>query len=508
MTFGNLPKSANEFIERYSAGERNFSKIKLIGANLSGKMLSGAILRAADLQDVDLSKADLSGANLSGIPLKLTQEEADDLGDPSRAKQEFKESDFQSEDDWLECGLAGRSGSNLSKANLRQTNLSGADLRKANLSGADLTGANLTNAKLTGADLRPFSGDYDKKGTALRNVNLNGAVIRKIRGWGIDISHAQINEITQLDNDLSLVHQIINKGLGVSGSFVRADLRRVNLEGANLSNADLTDANLMSAFLEGANLRGADLSGAELNHANLSNADLVGANLRTAKNLKPEKLKGIKFDEKTRFPKYIDISQLNKSSPYTSTESNKTIPLTSSKFAEIKHPLLPISKIRLHIDDIDSFAKVRDISCDSISHLLKPNGYLDISEEKIQIGLEKILNEPFHKKDWGGEYNDLYTSNLVFNGTRISTAFLLKGNGLKPICMEIKHCGKNGDQIRRLFESPAELFIIQFVGNISEAVVKEVEEKVELRKYKGKQAYYCILNGQDTARLLCAYGLL
>jgi len=37
------------------------------------------------------------------------------------------------------------------------------------------------------------------------------------------------------------------------------------------------------------------------------------------------------------------------------------------------------------------------------------NGRIELPEENIQIGLEEILNIPFHKKDWDGEQNDLYT---------------------------------------------------------------------------------------------------
>jgi len=168
---------------------------------------------------------------------------------------------------------------------------------------------------------------------------------------------------------------------------------------------------------------------------------------------------------------------------------------------------LPITT-RLYIEDIDSFAKARDVNPAVISHLLQPGGYLDIAEDVVQIGLEKILNEPFHKKDWGGEDNDLYTSNVIVNGIRRATAFLLKGNGLRVNSMEIKHCGKNGDQLLRLFDSLAELFVVQFVGNVSEAVIKDVEGKADQLRAKGKPACYCIINGQDTARLLHAYSLL
>ena len=132
--------------------------------------------------------------------------------------------------------------------------------------------------------------------------------------------------------------------------------------------------------------------------------------------------------------------------------------------------------------------------------------YFDRAEDDVQLAFEQILNVTFHKKDWGGEYNDLYSTNVVVNGTRRATAFLLKGNGLRKQTMEIRDCGKNGDQIIRLFESPAQLFIVQFVGEVSEAVIKDVEGKIIERKGKGQDACFCIINGQDTARLFRAYG--
>ncbi len=94
------------------------------------------------------------------------------------------------------------------------------------------------------------------------------------------------------------------------------------------------------------------------------------------------------------------------------------------------------------------------------------------------------------------------------NGLRTPTAFMLKGNGLRVQTMEVKHCGKNGDQVMRLFQSPATLFIIQFVGNISEALIHHAESEVAHLKLAGREAYFVILDGQDTARLMHAYGKL
>jgi hypothetical protein len=167
---------------------------------------------------------------------------------------------------------------------------------------------------------------------------------------------------------------------------------------------------------------------------------------------------------------------------------------------------LPLD-VRLYVEDIDSFRKVRDINPATVIDLLS-DGYFDRSEDFVQTALERILSVPFHKKDWGGEQNDLYTTNLLVNGARHETAFILKGNGLSNRTMEIKHCGQNGDQLLRLCNSPARLFVVQFVGRISEAVVSDIDGKVRHARTQGRNACYCTMDGQDTARVLRAYGEL
>jgi hypothetical protein len=164
---------------------------------------------------------------------------------------------------------------------------------------------------------------------------------------------------------------------------------------------------------------------------------------------------------------------------------------------------LPLDS-RLYVEDIDSFRKVRDVNPATVLDVLK-NGYLDQSEDSIQTALERILSVPMHKKDWGGEQNDLYTANLLVGGRRHETAFLLKGHGLRNATLEIRHCGTNGDQLLRLCASPARLFVVQFVGMISEAVIADLDGKVRQARAQGKEAWYCIMDGQDTARVLRAY---
>jgi hypothetical protein len=99
----------SELMDRYAAGERDFRRANLWGADLSGANLRGADLREANLRLAYLREANLSGANL-----------------------------------W---------GANLWGANLRGADLTGADLWRAYLWEADLNEANLTGANLRGADL-------------------------------------------------------------------------------------------------------------------------------------------------------------------------------------------------------------------------------------------------------------------------------------------------------------------------------------------------------------------
>ena len=116
-------------IERYAAGERDFSRADLSGADLRGAYLSGADLSRADLSRADLSRADLSRADLSGADLRGAYLSGADLSraDLSRA----------------DLSRAYLRGANLSRADLSRADLSGADLSRAYLRGANLIGANL-----------------------------------------------------------------------------------------------------------------------------------------------------------------------------------------------------------------------------------------------------------------------------------------------------------------------------------------------------------------------------
>jgi len=171
--------------------------------------------------------------------------------------------------------------------------------------------------------------------------------------------------------------------------------------------------------------------------------------------------------------------------------------LSLTQFPSFQESVLSIS-----VDEIDSFNKVKALSASKIQDLVP----LSHPENQIQSWFEEIIGEPEHKKDWGGEISDLFTTRLLINGIRRNSAFLLKGPGKKIRNLKISDCGKNGDQIQRLFRSPAEVFVIQFIGPITEAVIEEAKSKTLLLRHEGIDAQFCIIDGYDTARILKVYG--
>lgn len=62
--------------------------------------------------------------------------------------------------------------------------------------------------------------------------------------------------------------------------------------------------------------------------------------------------------------------------------------------------------------------------------------------------------------------------------------------------------GARGDQVQRLFQSPAELFIVQFNGKIGGRLIQHIKQEAQVTG----AAMFCIIDGTDTARLLKAYG--
>jgi hypothetical protein len=132
-------------------------------------------------------------------------------------------------------------------------------------------------------------------------------------------------------------------------------------------------------------------------------------------------------------------------------------------------------------------------------------GFIRIKEKEFKSGVQKILGQPGKFQDWGGEKNDLLTTRLYFGGKRIAAAFAFKGRGMTGELTPAK-MGANGDQIQRLFESAAQLFILQYWAAINERVREQIRAFATITSLqRGEKIYYCLIDGVDTARLIQAY---
>jgi len=168
------------------------------------------------------------------------------------------------------------------------------------------------------------------------------------------------------------------------------------------------------------------------------------------------------------------------------------------KIGNIKLPTKSFAAKQITIDDIDSFKRVRNVRGAASS-------LPDISETKFKNGVRDIIGETATFKDWGGEKSDLMSTRLRLNGKRRAAAFAFKGPGQKGVLVPAK-MGKNGDQCQRLFQESAEVFVIQHWREIATSVHELVATFAKVKSIaEGKTIYYCIIDGQDSGRLVRAY---
>lgn len=162
----------------------------------------------------------------------------------------------------------------------------------------------------------------------------------------------------------------------------------------------------------------------------------------------------------------------------------------------IRVPGLKVRALEVTCDDFDEFAKVRKIRSGTKS---------SITEDQLKDGIKRLIGETGRFKDWPGEKSDLWSSKFRIKGQRRRVAIQLKGPGMNGILTPAK-LGKNGDQIQRLFESTADVHMIQYHGQISETVLQQMQAFAQIKSIKeSRLIWYGLIDGDDTNRLLTAY---
>jgi len=152
----------------------------------------------------------------------------------------------------------------------------------------------------------------------------------------------------------------------------------------------------------------------------------------------------------------------------------------------------------IRADDIKEFSKSRKIN--SIDGLKTAR----LSEANTKAGFLKLLGETKSPKDWGGEINDIFTDRVTLFGKKRRAAFALKGPAQKGALVPGK-MGKNGDQIQRLFDTPASIFFVQYEGEVKESVYKLMEELSKARAITGGEIFWGVIDDDATKRLRKAY---
>jgi hypothetical protein len=228
--------------------------------------------------------------------------------------------------------------------------------------------------------------------------------------------------------------------------------------------------------------------------------------LREGKKLASEdivKQQGRKLNGDTAYEK-LDFYTKNKAKIISLVKDKKKL----EKFPTKDNPQLRVQTInvrlpkkfvnikQISIDDIDSFSKVKKVKSGEIA----PH-----YEKDVKDLIKSILGELGKFTDWGGEPNDLYSSRMKFGKKRVSVAFALKGRGTSGI-LTTKKMGKNGDQLQRLFKSPASIFLVQYNSQIGESVIDQMKSLAEAKSaIEMTTVYFGVIDGNDTSRLIKAY---
>jgi uncharacterized protein YjbI with pentapeptide repeats len=255
---------ANEIIEQYQRGRRDFSSENLSGQEffasaladshpeffrsklselyatgapvahraIRGPALDGASFRSAVMVDCGLTRASLLGADLSSADGRFSK---------------------------------------LGRANLRNANLEGADLRHANLNSCDLTGANLAGARLDHASMeRAVLDGADLTNASLSGAQLRHCILRRLNVRGASLDHvsfegSRIEDSCVDESDLRFA------------SFVGTKVDRTKFASCSFS-----DAHVRAAYVRHSEFVSCNFSRAHLTQANFENCDLVDVRFSSA----------------------------------------------------------------------------------------------------------------------------------------------------------------------------------------------------------------------------------
>lgn len=203
---------------------------------------------------------------------------------------------------------------------------------------------------------------------------------------------------------------------------------------------------------------------------------------------------------KTAYEKIRFFSKNKKKIINGVTNPKKIEEVSTQKKDIVKIYVRPQTKQKINlitVDDIESFKLVKKIP--NVQPLIK-----NLLESKIKKGFKNIIGETGNFKDWGGEKNDLYSTKIKIKSKRLPTAIAFKGKGTKGK-LTLEKMGKRADQVERLFQSPAQVFLIVYNGQIDQIILSHMQAFSLTKAIAGYEIYYGVVDGDDLNRLIRAY---
>lgn len=170
---------------------------------------------------------------------------------------------------------------------------------------------------------------------------------------------------------------------------------------------------------------------------------------------------------------------------------------TAVVVSTIRVPRALVRTRTVTIDDIDSFSRARRIR--------RTPGTIKMRESLFKKGIQRMLGESGRFKDWGGETSDLFTTRVRLKGSRRPAALAFKGQATRGV-LTPGRMGRNGDQIQRLFAEDAEVFLVQYGGQIASSVLQQMAAFAQAKSLAtGKKIFYGVVDGPDSARIVAGY---
>lgn len=216
-------------------------------------------------------------------------------------------------------------------------------------------------------------------------------------------------------------------------------------------------------------------------------------------------VKQTKLDGDTAYEK-IDFYHHNKAKILRLAGNKEKLDVFPTKRNQVQRPKTVTIKLntrradakQITVDDIESFSRVRKIA----SSQLLPE---EVSENEFKNAIQGIVGEPGNFKDWGGEKNDLFTTRLKIGNRRCSAAFAFKGPAQKGKLVPGK-MGHNGDQIQRLFETDADVFLVQYCRDIDQNILTLMGQLALAKSVMtSRRIWYGVIDGRDSNRIYVAY---